>query len=122
MVDIKAIALESAIEAAARQHRISGTEMFGILRVSMEYVGGNPDSMDDAFDILGDLANARIAVIRDYQPDSPGWTGDLFIVVWGGGYETLSLIFRNNEGRWKLEAPFVGRSASWHVLRTREEG
>ncbi len=44
------------------------------------------------------LKAAQVAVIESYIPDSPGWIGDLYLVVWGAGTERITYCGRGKDG------------------------
>lgn len=41
------------------------------------------EQVDIYYDVDYDIMPSRITVIRNYMPDGPSWTGDLFFIVWG---------------------------------------
>tara|TARA_R100001530_G_scaffold87628_2_gene61044 strand:+ start:625 stop:879 length:255 start_codon:yes stop_codon:yes gene_type:complete len=60
---------------------------------------GMVDALNDHYsgDIgLEDLTS--IAIIEDYVPDSPGWRGDIALIVYGASY--FKDILYRIEGKW----------------------
>ncbi len=53
------------------------------------------EGKDDAWERL---KAAKVAVIESYIPDSPGWIGDLYLVVWGIGPERITYCGRGGNG------------------------
>lgn len=57
-----------------------------------------------------DIEGARMTVIPRYMPDSPGWCGDVLVVIWGGsvGLYQLFMVDRAKKAVVPIPSEFEG--------------
>ena len=57
---------------------------------------------DELHEIAEALVGADIGYIKDYISGSPGYTGDVYIVIWDGGPEQVTTFTRDKGGHLEV--------------------